>query len=447
MGRALVDHLWQSTLFGAAVWSVALLLRTNSAAIRHWLWLLASFKFLVPFSALYSLGAVTVISISPEIRPSAVAATLHTLKPILSPATVDLAPASAPSSLVSTLFIVWLFGALGLGLRWLGGWRAAHMIFRAARRAPGASPDTYVIDADIEPSVARVVHPVVLLPAALLGRLPASQLEAVLAHEREHIERHDILKAQLQRLVETLFWFHPLVWIIGRRLLDERERACDEAVLARGHDPGEYAAGILAVCRHCAAARSRHAVGALAGDLAQRVRQILKSHAPLSLGFAKAFGLTACTLILTGAPLVAGALDEATHRREVAANNALLLRDAAVAVSPATSNTEGPRLKVVGDDVIVRNSSLRELLALAYGVHVSDVKGRGDWLDWPRYDLRASVPSGVREPEDFDPSALRPMVNKLLAAHFDLEVHVDQQCQDPCGPRALAAADGAQAGR
>ncbi|HEV8442516.1 MAG TPA: DUF3738 domain-containing protein, partial [Steroidobacteraceae bacterium] len=94
-----------------------------------------------------------------------------------------------------------------------------------------------------------------------------------------------------------------------------------------------------------------------------------------------------------------------------------------------------PALHVSRDEVLVRNRSVRQLLALAYHVDDSAVLGRGDWLDTPRYDLRIAV--HLREPEDFDPLSLRPLVNKLLAAHFDLEVHVDQECQDPCGPRAL----------
>ena len=39
MMRALLDHLWQSTLFCAVIWSITLALRSNSAAVRHWLWL------------------------------------------------------------------------------------------------------------------------------------------------------------------------------------------------------------------------------------------------------------------------------------------------------------------------------------------------------------------------------------------------------------------------
>jgi bla regulator protein BlaR1 len=438
MSGALLDHLWQSTLFGAAVWTSALLLRNNSAALRHWLWLLASLKFLVPFSVLYALGAATVSSLSPAATPAGVDHALIALRPLVSPATVTVtAPASANATqlLVPALLTLWMLGCLWMTLRWIHGWRQAQAISRAARRGPGPAPDTCVVDADIEPSVAHVFRPVVLLPATLLGRLSAAQLEAVLAHEREHIQRRDNLKAQLHALVEILFWFHPLVWLIGHRLLDERERACDEAVLSNGHDPAEYAAGILAVCRHCAAALPRQSMGSLAGDLVQRVRHILSADTPSSLGFTKAFMLTTCTAVLTLGPMAAGALDQAAHRRAVADSNARILRDARVLLNPSVAADGSPALHVSDRQLWVRNSSLRELLAMAYGVDESAVAGRDDRLDAPRYDLRAVV--RLREPADFDPVSLRPLVTKLLAARFNLEVHVDQQCQDPCGPHAL----------
>ena len=53
MIAALINHLWQSTLFCGGVWLITLALRDNSAALRHWIWLLASLKFLVPFSLLF----------------------------------------------------------------------------------------------------------------------------------------------------------------------------------------------------------------------------------------------------------------------------------------------------------------------------------------------------------------------------------------------------------
>ena len=54
---AVVTHLWQSTLFAAAIGLVTLALRRNHAAVRHALWLIASLKFLVPFAAIAALGA------------------------------------------------------------------------------------------------------------------------------------------------------------------------------------------------------------------------------------------------------------------------------------------------------------------------------------------------------------------------------------------------------
>lgn len=50
-------------------------------------------------------------------------------------------------------------------------------------------------------------------------------------------------------IVEAIFWFNPTVWWIGTRLLEERERACDETVLSLGNEPRVYAEAILNVCR------------------------------------------------------------------------------------------------------------------------------------------------------------------------------------------------------
>ena len=57
MIAALINHLWQSTLFCGGAWLITLALRANGAALRHWVWLLASLKFLVPFSLLFYVGS------------------------------------------------------------------------------------------------------------------------------------------------------------------------------------------------------------------------------------------------------------------------------------------------------------------------------------------------------------------------------------------------------
>jgi uncharacterized protein (TIGR03435 family) len=99
------------------------------------------------------------------------------------------------------------------------------------------------------------------------------------------------------------------------------------------------------------------------------------------------------------------------------------------------------RLSVAGRQLSIRNSSLRELVALAYGVESHQIAGRGDWFDGDRYDIHVTLHEDMRDPESFSALALRTSVNKLLASRFNIEIHVNQQCQYPCGWRALEASD------
>src|SRR5579872_4799547 len=55
---ALANHLWQSTAFVVAAWLLTLALRNNRAAVRHWVWMASSVKFLVPFSLLVGMGSL-----------------------------------------------------------------------------------------------------------------------------------------------------------------------------------------------------------------------------------------------------------------------------------------------------------------------------------------------------------------------------------------------------
>jgi uncharacterized protein (TIGR03435 family) len=84
------------------------------------------------------------------------------------------------------------------------------------------------------------------------------------------------LWAALHAVVQAIFWFHPLVWWMGQRLVAEREHACDEAVLAQGADAENYAAAILAVCRYYACAPRAGIAGITGVDLKKRVAVIMK---------------------------------------------------------------------------------------------------------------------------------------------------------------------------
>lgn len=78
------------------------------------------------------------------------------------------------------------------------------------------------------PIALGTLRPCVLLPAALLSRLPVDLLEALLAHELAHVRRWDYLANLLQSAVEALLFFHPVVWWLSARMRAERELVADE---------------------------------------------------------------------------------------------------------------------------------------------------------------------------------------------------------------------------
>src|SRR5580765_2969518 len=105
-----------------------------------------------------------------------------------------------------------------------------------------ATLDVRSVPGLMEPGVVGVWRPVLLVPFDIVTSLTQAQLDAVVAHELCHVRRRDNLTAAIHMLVEAAFWFHPLVWWIGARLVDERERACDEVVMSlAGHDRRVYA--------------------------------------------------------------------------------------------------------------------------------------------------------------------------------------------------------------
>src|SRR6185312_5519012 len=91
--------------------------------------------------------------------------------------------------------------------------------------------------APVEPGLIGIFRPVLTLPDGILARLSPQAMDAILAHELCHFRRRDNLTAAIHMLVESLFWFHTLIWVFGRTFMTERDRACNETVLAARNDP------------------------------------------------------------------------------------------------------------------------------------------------------------------------------------------------------------------
>ena len=101
----------------------------------------------------------------------------------------------------------------------------------------------------IVPTVVGVVRPTILLPFTFASGLSAGQIEMLLAHELAHIRRLDPIVNILQRIIESLLFFHPAVWFISRKIGLERENCCDDIVVQSGGTALSYASSLVETAR------------------------------------------------------------------------------------------------------------------------------------------------------------------------------------------------------
>jgi TonB family protein len=177
-----------------------------------------------------------------------------------------------------------------------------HDALRRVERSVGVARPTTVVSSPqaIEPAIVGILRPALLWPSCLSRGIDREHLEPIIAHEMVHVVRRDNLLALVHTAVNAVFWFHPLVWWIGARLIDERERACDERVLALGHEPGSYARGILRTCELCVASPLATAAGISGGELKERITRIMRNEPapPLSALTKSAIVLVALALVI-----------------------------------------------------------------------------------------------------------------------------------------------------
>lgn len=164
------------------------------------------------------------------------------------------------------------------------------------------------------PMTFGLVRPVVVVPADAL-EWSREDLQRALIHELEHVRRRDWAIHVLGRLVCAVYWFHPLVWLAGRQLSLEAERAADDAVLASSEST-DYAEQLVVLAQRLSANSMQPLLGmANRSDLSARVSALLDASQRRgragSLVAASAIGLAA--VIVTGvAPLTAIARVEET---------------------------------------------------------------------------------------------------------------------------------------
>ncbi|HEY6358140.1 MAG TPA: M56 family metallopeptidase, partial [Vicinamibacterales bacterium] len=275
LGWTLVQFLWQGTLIAAIFAAVRGLIRRRATAeVRY----------------LLACGTLGVMTLAPVLT-------------FLVRVGVPLPPAwSVPSpdvwhTVLPWLVATWLTGVVFGAARFIGQWHATRRLrslgVRGAplewcrrladlgRRLGIVRPVRLVVSSLVEfPIVLGWWRPIILVPIGALTGLPASQVEALLAHELAHIRRLDYLVNILQGVVETVLFYHPAVWWVSREIRTERELCCDDLAVAVSGDVLIYAQALTELESH----RPSHtrAVAATGGSLFDRIGRLLGQAPPVS---------------------------------------------------------------------------------------------------------------------------------------------------------------------
>jgi uncharacterized protein (TIGR03435 family) len=305
------------------------------------------------------------------------------------------------------------------------------------------------------------LRPKILLPAEW-REWDDEKLEAVLAHEGAHARRRDTLVAGLAGLNRCIFWFHPLAWMLERKLALLAEQACDEACVAALGDQHQYARLLLEMALVVNGNRGRMRQHALTMAAASHIRQRIDSLLREGRTFSRGLTWTAWSAVtLCGIPLVwgAGVVDLDRQPPSKSLEIPLSTFPAALAqprvitaqARPAAPPAAGPAPRVEFEVASVKLSvpgpitggrsgggfgcmesfkmdrgrvdlqcmPLKTLIAYAFRIPLERVLGP-DWINdrsTARFDVDAKLPQGASEKQ------VPEMFQTLLAERFQLTVH------------------------
>jgi len=453
IASGIANHLWQSTVFAILAGFLTLVLRKNQARARYGLWFAASVKFLVPFSLLIGIGShlATVRGPAPAKTSLYVA-----MQQVSQPFTQSVAP-TVPSAVHATglsglapllpvfLVTVWFCGFAVVFFRWSARWRHLSVAMREAiplregrewealrrleRKGDIRKPIKLVLSrGSLEPGIFGIFRTVLLWPEGVSQHLEEAHLEAILAHEICHVRRRDNLTAAIHMFVEAVFWFHPLVWWLGARLIQEREGACDEEVLQLGSEPQVYAESILKVCEFCLGSPLACVSGVTGADLRKRIVDIMTNGIVYKLDFSKKLLLLVLGLTTAAVPIVVGQINAAQ------AGTASPVVKADVRIPPfdvisIKANTSGGNMfgmMATPDGFTATSVSLSMLLQNAYGIKFDQISGLPDWGNSARFDIAAKVSGAdVADLQKLSHAQRLSMLRSILAERFNLKTHND----------------------
>ena len=252
------------------------------------------------------------------------------------------------------------------------------------------------------------------------------------------MRRRDNLTAAMHMSVEAVFWFHPLVWRIGARLVATREQACDEHVVAETAEPIAYAEGIVSVCRRYLETPHMAVAGVGGADLQARIDAILANRIGLRLTLLKRLVLAAVAALSLLVPVVTGAIEAAAFAAGQLSNPLIgpaidpESRFEVVSIKRSDASAQ-LRFGMTPGRIDLVGVPVRMVVAMV--LPLRRVFGWPDGIDTERYTIAAKMPDGAPQ------AALLVAIRNLLKDRFKLVTHQETR-ELPVYNLVLAHSDG-----
>ncbi len=435
----IANHLWQSTVFAWLAACLTLTLRKNPAHLRFTVWFAASVKFLLPFALLVRVGHVLGTESrtpSPRLLVSVLEIAGQPFsRPIVSVAVHSTWREEFAATFPVLLCAFWIIGVTGIFAMWGLRWFQIFHIQRSAKPlnegpefdclqllalASGIrSIPILLSEQRFEPGIFGIVRPVLLWPASISNELQEPEAKAIFAHEVYHVRRHDNLAAAIQMFIEAIFWFHPLVWWLGSRQMDEREHACDEAVLDLGSEPAVYAESILKACKFYVESPLPCVAGVNGSNLKKRIVHIMSYKHATTVSTSRKLVLSSLAIAATAAPVLLGM---SSSPRAMAQASSSSISSGPLRITAIARNSSGglTLFKHTAEGTSISNATVATMIEMAYSVKSGQLTGAPSWVDQDRFDIAYT---GGESSNSAKSLVSNEALKEVLAQQFHLVIH------------------------
>ena len=326
LGWTFVHSLWQIAIIGLLLYIVLRLIPGRSAHMRYTISTLAIWSIVI-------MSLSTFIIMLPDAKQISHATGSIILMESNGALSVSDRISIWLESRMPMMLTIWLGGViilmvrLLLSLGWVGHMRSASMpsvelqtsLDNILNRlnlkvSPAVSESNYVSS----PVTIGHLKPLILFPIGIINQLTPAEVEAVLTHELAHIVRRDYLSNLIQSFIETLFYYHPVIWWISGVVRTERENRADDLAISWCGDHLGYAKALMTVQEMQSSHKPSLAIGFASrkGAMLARIQRILhipyKNHNQME----KTVLLSLCSLCFLAFTLTGDAKKDEQNKKE-----------------------------------------------------------------------------------------------------------------------------------